>query len=264
MTLTPQQRRTCLEVMGITVYRPRLSLPGAAPGDTVAWPPAARSAAPAAADRPETAPAQPQRPAASAILDDPVERRDARAEPVVEPVAEQAPATVPGPVQAGETGLRYRVVLVPVNERLSLIEQLPADQDARLTLAHLRLLDRVLQSLGIRVEPETLRQQPFQWPMVDSGRIDASATAGRRSLRVFAESNLPASQAHVLWLMGEGLPELFSLEASHRPLDRTPGLPWHLLATVGLSQMLQDPARKRELWRQLGVLRRFLRHDGTV
>lgn len=262
MTLTPQQRQACLDVMGITVYRSRMALPGAAPDASVVWPPRARPIAPAPAAQPEPAPAPPvpERPAASAILDDPVDRSAVRREPTAGAASKPAPV----PAQAAETGLRYRVVLVPVNEHLSIIEQLPQNRDARLTLSHLRLLNRILQSLAIWAEPEALRQLPFQWPMVDSGRIDASATAGRRSLRVFAESNVPASPDHVLWLMGEGLSDLFSLDASHQPLDRAPGLPWHLLATAGLSQLLEDRTRKRDLWRQLSVLRRFLRHDGTV
>lgn len=262
MTLTPQQRQACLEVMGITVYRPRMALPGAAPGPSVDWPPRPRVAtpAPAAQSEPEPTPAEPERPAASAILDDPVVHREVRGRPIAEPSQKSAPVSA----QTGATDLRYRVVLVPVNERLSLIEELPQDRDARLTLSHLRLLSRVLQSLSMSAEPETLQQLPFQWPMVDSGRIDASATAGRRSLRVFAESNLPASPDHVLWLMGDGLTSLFSLDDAHQPLDRAPGLPWRLLPTAGLSQLLHDPTRKRDLWRQLVVLRRFLRQDGTV
>ena len=301
MTLTPQQRQLCLEVMGITVYRQRATLPGAARDNTVIWPPvvasrAADSAALAteqsranvAALQPSlTTPGNVQRArptAASALLDTLLERpedlpqiRPAPAhipdtgavsvavpdtDRVVEPVEPvEPPATTP---TKHEATLRYRVVLLPVNERLSIIEQLPDTHDARLTLQHLRLLKWVLASLGMSVEIETMQQLPFQWPMSVSSHIDGSAVVGRSSLRIFAESNIVTSPEHVLWLMGDGLADLFSLDEAHQPLDRTTGLPWRLLVTTGLSQVLRVPSLKPDLWRQLAVLRRFLRAAGSL
>ena len=262
MTLTPQQRQASLEVMGITVYRQRVTLPGAARDQTVIWPPLISSRT---------------SPSASAILDAPLERRAAplQASPAPDQAANSAAAPDAGLVvespaaTAGkdETTLRYRVVLLPVNDRLSIIEQLPETHEARLTLRHLHLLNRVLASLGMPVETETMQQLPFQWPMGASRNIDGSAMAGRSSLRVFAESNMVTSPEHVLWLMGEGfggLAGLFSLDEAHQPLGRTPGLPWRVLVTAGLSQILQVPSLKLDLWRQLAVLRRFLRDAGSL
>ena len=291
MTLTPQQRQACLEVMGITVYRQRVTLPGAARDNTVLWPPVVSSRAADAAARaidqnrasvaalqsslrgPDNV--QRGRPSASAILERPEASLPAGPAPVHIPDTGTGaiPATAPGAglveppaatTDKDEATLRYRVVLLPVNDRLSIIEQLPDTHDARLTLQHLRLLKRVLASLGLSVETETMQQLPFQWPMMASPHIDRSAVVGRSSLRIFAESNIATSSEHVLWLMGDGLADLFSLDEAHQPLARTAGLPWSVLVTTGLSQMLQIPSLKSDLWRQLAVLRRFLRDVGSL
>lgn len=272
------QRQAYLEAMGVTSYFPRFILPGAPVSRACEWPAGhelpftALRRAPLA----ETGPApgsgyQEKHPDQGTAPDSPAVSRALRSREILSDTdssgtVDSQPGTQGSsnvrPHTAENPGsVRFRLVCIPVNEHLSVVESLPFMGNGQLPASHRRLLSNVLRSLGLTVAAGELDVFPLQWPMLMSSSFDSSIDAAREALHTFLEDrSMAQGPQHLLLWMGSGLAgQLYGnedlVQGRVRPL---PMSGWQLLCTDSLDQMLRVSGLKKNLWQELAPLRQWL------
>ena len=269
-----------LRLMGITSYFPRFALPGALPSEPHTW---------EVVDEPEitpepaphkSAPHKPAEPQYADIKHDSFQVPEWRqAEDVVEKqqiakqqiakqqIAKQQIAKQSAPVKAAITtqqnrspketsheentddALSVHLLLIPVDERLCVLNQIPVVAKSQLQEKQQKLLDNILFFLGTRAAAyHSVRT--FRWPLPGMSGI-TSSDAAKSSLMHFLEQfshEQPFSNLLVMGEQGAG----WMREADNEHADTASAArPWQMVHTYSLDQMLTLPSIKREVWQHL-------------
>ncbi|NVK42242.1 MAG: hypothetical protein HWE39_13455 [Oceanospirillaceae bacterium] len=284
-----RRRHQYLDALGIPSWLPRAPLPGARPSADWVWSfrhgdkPADDSdffeddvaeAVPSPVSRPVSSGVRPQPSGAgrSALLDSLGADTEARkpgpkpppAKPATVPAAvaetvlpEQPAAPLP-PVAAQEVP-EFKLAFLTIGDAL-LIDSLPP-QSRGFTSAHQRLSVALVRALGVNAEQPSAAQM-LPWPVFASRTLDqgwAQAEAAvQRKLGRMTETSPP----RFLLLLGEAAAQL--VLRTREAGDGLRGTLFHpcgdvpALASASLSEMLQIPGCKRDVWRDLQPLVRAL------
>ncbi|UVE17009.1 energy transducer TonB [Pseudomonas sp. LS44] len=260
------RRRAYLSAMQVAAWLPRVTLPFAAPSR-------AELLAPQPVD------SQGAKPVLPAIVEAPV----AAAEVVVPRSAERAPqerlpqerprVTLPTPVAAEpsveaqpaestapvrQAPPRFALQLLRSDRCLLLVELPTGEPLERRDPAYLLLKD-LLRAAGLSDSPQLLGE-PVRWPLMTRGSMDQGPQAALEYVQSFVAAQLEQQADCVcLWLVG--LPAVrFAGEADAEAFNRElqiDGL-GHAWALPGLELLMDEPARKAELWRAMRrVMRRW-------
>ena len=272
MRLDQYQRDSILQEMGIQTYVPRQTLPGArasepsvqrqsAPKETRPAAPAAalaRSLEPVGVPDVSTSPATPQK-AVPVALPAHAAAQLSSVEPLSVPtVAAAAPmAAVP------EEAARFVFAYIPVNEHLSVINELPWARSASLSPSCGQLLADMLKALGVPCEPSQLNPIVFTWPLSEAGDMPVDSESARHMLEGFLSRRLKLRPVPYLMVLAEQSAEfLFPPQAvwhSHGDaLLQHPRLPVEMVITHSLNAMEAVRELKRPAWQALQPLKRAL------
>jgi hypothetical protein len=251
------RRRAYLGAMQVASWLPRTVLPFAAPsrpelleppraeieveasGEPVAAAPAvARETMPApAAERARIEvprPAAPPRQAA-AVVEEPA------------PV-EEKPARVAAPPP------RFALQLLRAGDCALLVE-LPTGEPFQSRDPAYILLKDLLRAAGLPDSPQLLGE-PVRWPLLVRGNLDQGPQAALEFVQSFVAARLEEQPSTCLWLVG--LPAIrFAGEGDAQSYNRELqieglGACW---ALPGLELLMEEPARKRELWQAMQRVR---------
>ncbi|TBW06458.1 energy transducer TonB [Azotobacter chroococcum subsp. isscasi] len=250
------RRRACLGAMQVVSWLPRVALPFAAPSRPELLEPLEPQVPPAPV-RPGVelkvvpeAPPRP-RPVERAKIEIPrpaarIEAPAAASEEAVEPVA---PKAVPLPPP------RFALQLLRAG-RCALLVELPTGEPFQSRDPAYLLLRDLLRAAGLPDSPRPLGE-PVRWPLFRGGNLDQGPQAAREYVQTFVAARLEEEgDCACLWLVG--LPALrfaAALEADAFNRERRiEGLPpvWVL---PGLETLMEEPARKAELWRAMRQVR---------
>lgn len=257
-----QRRRAYLDAMQVASWLPRTVLPFAAPSrpelleppqaevevDAVEMP--AESSAPAvAAAREASAAAVVERPKIE-IPRPGVQPRQAAVEPAVaeaEPVEEKPQrVSLPPP--------RFALQLLRAGDCALLVE-LPTGQPFQSRDPAYILLKDLLRAAGLPDSPQLLGE-PVRWPLLVRGNMDQGPQAALEFVQSFVAARLEEQPSACLWLVG--LPAIrFAGEGDEHSYNRESqveglGTCW---ALPGLELLMEEPARKRELWQAMRRVR---------
>lgn len=269
MRLDQYQRDSMLQAMGIQTYVPRQPLPGArasvpsvqrqsAPKETHPSAPAAalaRSLEPVGAPAVSTSPDRPQKsvPVALPAL---AAAQLSGVEPLSVPtVAAAAPmAAVP------EEAARFAFAYIPVNEHLSVINELPWARSASLSPSCRQLLADMLKALGVPCEPAQLSPMVFTWPLSEAGDMPVDSESARHMLEGFLSRRLKLRPVPYLMVLAEQSAEfLFPARSVWRfngdALMKHPRLPVEMVITHSLNAMEAVRELKRPAWQALQPLK---------
>lgn len=249
------RRRACLGAMQVVSWLPRVALPFAAPSRPELLEPLEPQVPPAPV-RPgvelKVVPEAPPRPRpverAKIEIPRPAARVEAPAasEEAAEPVA---PKAVPLPPP------RFALQLLRAG-RCALLVELPTGEPFQSRDPAYLLLRDLLRAAGLPDSPRPLGE-PVRWPLFRGGNLDQGPQAAREYVQTFVAARLEEEgDCACLWLVG--LPALrfaAALEADAFNRERRiEGLPpvWVL---PGLETLMEEPARKAELWRAMRQVR---------
>jgi hypothetical protein len=254
-----------LQLMGITSYFPRFALPGALPSESRSW---------EAADEPAITPElvehkpaehKPAEPKRADIKQDAFQVPQWRhAEDVAakeriakEPALGKAAITTQQSRSRKETlhdentddALSLHLLLIPVDQGLCVLNQIPVLGKSQLQEKQQKLLDNILFFLGTPTAAyHSVRT--FHWPLPGMSDI-TSGHAAKSSLMHFLEQfsqEQPFSNLLVMGEQGAGwMREADTKEADTAFAPR----PWQTVHTYSLDQMLTLPSIKREVWQHL-------------
>ncbi|MFC0712217.1 energy transducer TonB [Azorhizophilus paspali] len=246
------RRRAYLDAMQVVSWLPRVALPFAAPSR----PELLETPGPATPLRTDPEPGgvseMPSRPRpverAKIEVPRPVTRVEARAvgEEVVEPAAPKA-ASLPPP--------RFALQLLRAG-RCALLVELPTGEPFQSRDPGYLLLRDLLRAAGLADSPRMLGE-PVRWPLFKSGNLDQGPQAALEYVQTFVAARLEEEgDCACLWLVG--LPALrfaaaIEADACLRELQ-VEGLP-PLWVLPGLETLMEEPARKAELWRAMRRIR---------
>ncbi|MEX2365934.1 MAG: hypothetical protein WD601_04975 [Pseudohongiellaceae bacterium] len=242
--------------MGITSWFPRYILPGAKPSVACRWP---ESLQPEPGPKPESPSPAP----ASAKIDTGQSRAhtDAIRNSLKEIKSEtRQAATVQGTAASAQpqAPIRFKLVMVRLNEAVCLINQLPHVGGDGLSAVHLRLLRNICHSLSLPLDGDLQEQSGFSWPLTEGMDLAHNTEAAREALHAFVDHKLSDKPCRALLIMGESL-QSWLLAGQPGTLENYPG---RILVTGSLDQMLRVPAAtKPDVWRQLRTLRKTI--DGS-
>jgi hypothetical protein len=256
MSINPENLRLQqLQLMGITSYFPRHVLPGALPS---------RLVEPAISDTTEEALAPTPEPVAARkdVAREPESNRDwtvPEAQPAIAklPNAQQARVRKEAPQEehAGDAA-NLHLLLIPVDASLCILNQLPVLAKSQLPDRQQKLLDNILLFLGADTAAyDSVRT--FRWPLPGISDITAG-TAGKSSLMLFLEQFSQEHPFSNLLVMGEQGADWLT-EAGRLQADTAPQVPWQMLHTYSLDQMVTLPLIKREAWQHLLPLKARLK-----
>ncbi|ACO80367.1 hypothetical protein AvCA_42430 [Azotobacter vinelandii CA] len=246
------RRRAYLGAMQVVSWLPRVALPFAAPSrpELLETP---EPATPLRTDpEPGGVPEMPSRPRpverAKIEVPRPVARVEAPAvrEAIVEPAAPKA-ASLPPP--------RFALQLLRAG-RCALLVELPTGEPFQSRDPGYLLLRDLLRAAGLADSPRTLGE-PVRWPLFRGGNLDQGPQAALEYVQTFVAARLEEEgDCACLWLVG--LPALrfaaaVEADACLRELQ-VEGLP-PLWALPGLETLMEEPARKAELWRAMRRVR---------
>lgn len=237
-------RLQCLQAMGITVYHPRLRLPGAKPSVQGPWADAEIPAAGTAVrvEAPRTAAAAP---AAADIAPRAAPKRVDVVMPAT-PAKTPAPATAVPAARVAEStqpGVQnFQLLFFQIDDDLALVNQIPALARPQLQDKQMALLGNLLRWLGKSVPAHAPRV--FRWPLPGLEHMAASMSP-QTSLLHFLEQ--AASERGFRFLLQLG-PQAVTPAASA----------WQAFTTHSLDEMLALPALKREVWQTLMPLHELL------
>ncbi len=261
MSINPETLRLQqLQLMGITSYFPRYLLPGALPSRIVE--PDALDVANIDREEDEVAltaePADIRQDAAR----EPESKRDWKlqeADPAVArtPVAQSVRVRKETPQEenAGDAA-NLHLLLIPVDASLCILNQLPVLAKSQLPDRQQKLLDNILLFLGTRIAVyDSVRT--FRWPLPGISDMSA-ANAGKSSLMHFLEQFSQEHPFSNLLVMGEQGADWLT-EAGELRADTSPQVPWQMLHTYSLDQILTAPSIKREVWQHLLPLKARLK-----
>ncbi|MFC0668065.1 energy transducer TonB [Azotobacter chroococcum] len=251
------RRRAYLGAMQVVSWLPRVALPFAAPSRPELLEPLEPQVPPPAPVRPGVelkivpeAPPRP-RPVERAKIEVPrpaarVEAPAAASEGAVEPVAPKA-APLPPP--------RFALQLLRAG-RCALLVELPTGEPFQSRDPGYLLLRDLLRAAGLADSPRPLGE-PVRWPLLRGGNLDQGPQAAREYVQTFVAARLEEEgDCACLWLVG--LPALrfaaaLEADAFNRELQ-VEGLP-PVWALPGLETLMEEPARKAELWRAMRQVR---------
>jgi hypothetical protein len=249
--ISEARRRAYLGAMQVVSWLPRVVLPFAAPSrpELLAQPEpeaVAPAVLPAAA---EPAPVErPAEPRAKVEVPRPgvVARGETKPEPPAE--AEAAPAEAK-PVAAPPP--RFALQLLRAGACLLLVE-LPTGEPFQSRDPAYLLLKDLLRAAGLPDSPQLIGE-PVRWPLLARGSLDQGPEAAMEYVQGFVAARLEEEgECACLWLVG--LPAVrFAGEADGEAFNRELrieglGNAW---ALPGLETLMDEPARKAELWRAM-------------
>ncbi|GGO78736.1 hypothetical protein GCM10011348_11390 [Marinobacterium nitratireducens] len=283
-----QRRHQYLDALGVTSWLPRAPLPGARASRDWVWgfrqgensvgegdffDDDVAEAAQEATAAPSAPRPQPSGVGRAALLDSlgaDAEARPAAPKPApqsqprapVAPSAAPAPesaaaaAPVPLPPLAPQDIPQFKLAFLRLGDVL-LIDSLPPQSRGGLTPAHQRLSMALVRALGLAVEqPPTAQMLP--WPAFTSRTLDQGWEQAEAAVQRKLERMLESTSPRFVLLLGETAARLVlrTREAGDgvrgvvfRPRSDLPAI-----ATASLSEMLQVPGCKREVWRDLQPL----------
>lgn len=242
LSLTAQQRYATLQLMGIQVWVPRLSLPGAAPSPVCPWPdkPAAPSNKTVAIAPVATTPTQQARPESN------------KASPVVSPpqALTNPSASIAAPVQPAAAAslvqpLEAEVWLLANGWQL-VLDKLP-EPDMQPAAQQREALIRLLHNLIKALYPEGLgisSQEVFSWPLpgvpLEAGHEGELSMA----LQAFLTgARFQQVQLAGCLVFGERLGQL--LPATQESVRR--------FFAPNLVSLLNNPQAKQDFWQEAGT-----------
>ncbi|KEA64407.1 Periplasmic protein TonB [Marinobacterium lacunae] len=283
MNLSGEQlRHQYLEAIGISSWLPRTSLPGAAPSqpwvERFRYPmPEGMDEFPGFDETDDVSPA-PETPDAVIASERPTEsaetaRAQARASiaPLIEsdtrakaPPAQSVPvgavpeSASPAPaVRRGPPAQAPRVKLAFVLAGdLLIVDSLPPAARQGFSGQHQRLLAGIARALGVGDQPSDASL--LSWPVLAGTTLDQGPEELKRAVRRKLEITLQLRRVTRALFLGESAAQ-WMLEREET-LDALRGIRFslrpelHCVASVSLSQLLQLPTLKAELWRDLQPL----------
>ena len=248
------RRRAYLDAMQVATWLPRTELPFAAPSR-------AELLAPPPAEAPLAIVSEPPAAVAEPVRETPIERpkieiprpgaqpRQAAVEPVAEPEqVEEKPARVSVPPP------RFSLQLLRAGDCALLVE-LPTGQPFQSRDPAYILLKDLLRAAGLPDSPQLLGE-PVRWPLLVRGNMDQGPQAALEFVQSFVAARLEEQPSVCLWLVG--LPAIrFAGEGDEHSYNRELqveglGTCW---ALPGLELLMEEPARKRELWQAMRRVR---------
>jgi len=250
------RRRAYLSAMQVVSWLPRTVLPFAAPSrPELLAPPVVEvpltvepSVAPIAAP---VAPQQPAEPRPRVEVPRPVAPPRAVVPPV--PVVEVESAAAPVKVSLVPPP-RFALQLLRAGDCLLLVE-LPTGEPFQTRDPAYLLLKDLLRAAGLPDSPQLIGE-PVRWPLLTRGNLDQGPEAARDFVQGFVSVQLEEGVCACLWLVG--LPAVrFAGEADAEAFNRELqieglGAAW---AMPGLELLMDEPARKVELWQAMRRVR---------
>lgn len=248
------RRRAYLGAMQVVSWVPRVALPFAAPSrPELLEPPEPATAAPV---RPAVelrgVPEAPPRPS-------PVERAKIEvprpAAHVEAPAAREETVEPAAPKAASQPPPRFALQLLRAG-RCALLVELPTGEPFQSRDPAYLLLRDLLRAAGLADSPRPLGE-PVRWPLFKGGNLDQGPQAALEYVQTFVAARLEEEgDCACLWLVG--LPALrfaaaAEADACLRELQ-VEGLP-PVWALPGLETLMEEPARKAELWRAMRRVR---------
>jgi len=180
------------------------------------------------------------------------------------PAAEEATAVgEPLPPLVPQEIPEFKLAFLRLGDAL-LIDSLPPQSRGGLTPAHQRLSTALARALGVMAEQPPLAQM-LPWPAFTSRSLDQGWEQAEAAVQRKLERLLEGNRPRFLLLLGGAATQLVlrtreSAESLRGEVCHPrPELP--ALATASLSEMLQVPGCKREVWRDLQPLIRQLAND---
>jgi hypothetical protein len=249
-----QRRRAYLDAMQVATWLPRTELPFAAPSRPELLAPLQVEEAGEVQAEPLAAPVAPVReaPVERPKIEIPrpgVQPRQATVEPVAEPEAvEEKPARGSAPPP------RFALQLLRAGDCALLVE-LPTGQPFQSRDPAYILLKDLLRAAGLPDSPQLLGE-PVRWPLLVRGNLDQGPQAALEFVQSFVAARLEEQPSTCLWLVG--LPAIrFAGEGDEHSYNRELqieglGTCW---ALPGLELLMEEPARKRELWQAMRRVR---------
>jgi hypothetical protein len=260
MSIDPETLRLQqLQLMGITSYFPRYLLPGALPSRII------ELDTPSAADEEKvtlTAEIGESLDIRRNVAVHTEAKRDRKLQ-VTEPAVARPSLTQPGHAtketpQEENPGdaANLHLLLIPVDANLCILNQLPVLAKSQLPERQQKLLDNILLFLGVRAAVyDSVRT--FRWPLPGISAI-GTGNAGKSSLMHFLEQFSQEHPFSNLLVMGEQGADWLT-EAGQLRADTSPQVPWQMLHTYSLDQILTAPSIKREVWQHLLPLKARLK-----
>ncbi|MBU0902642.1 MAG: energy transducer TonB [Gammaproteobacteria bacterium] len=263
--ITELRRRAYLSAMQVVSWLPRVELPFAAPSrpellQTQAAPELEQPALAAPVERQRVAEAAPAYvpPAAEelAVVRAKIEvpRPTVVARQAVAPVVEGESESAE-PKAAPVTPPRFALQLLRAGACAVLVE-LPTGEPLQGRDPAYLLLKDLLRSAGLPDSPQLIGE-PVRWPLLVRGQIDQGPDAALEFVQSFVGARLEEQEpCSCLWLVG--LPAIrFAGEADADAYNRELqveglGAAW---ALPGLELLMDEPARKRELWHAMRRVR---------
>ncbi|MDN5516537.1 MAG: energy transducer TonB [Pseudomonas sp.] len=251
------RRRAYLDAMQVATWLPRTELPFAAPSR-------AELLAPPPAEAPLAIVSEPVAVVAEPVREAPVVRPKIEIpRPGAQPrqVADEVPATEPEPEPVEEKPLRVSVPPPRFSLQLlragdcALLVELPTGQPFQSRDPAYILLKDLLRAAGLPDSPQLLGE-PVRWPLLVRGNMDQGPQAALEFVQSFVAARLEEQPSACLWLVG--LPAIrFAGEGDEHSYNRELqveglGACW---ALPGLELLMEEPARKRELWQAMRRVR---------
>ena len=170
-------------------------------------------------------------------------------------VAEAAPKTefTPQPKVSIEPAPRYRITMARVG-RLLVVDDLPVRGRLGFSDAHKRLLAGIVRSLGEDATQLTL-PITLEWPMFTGKSLDQGPQEALRYAQRQVKFLLREPGVETILMFGQALPRwVVDSEAEPGVLTAHPELGVNYLVTQTLSQALQLPEFKRQIWKDIQPL----------
>lgn len=249
------RRRAYLDAMQVATWLPRTELPFAAPSR-------AELLAPPPAEAPLAIVSEPVAVVAEPVREAPVVRPKIEIpRPGAQPrqTAVETPATEPEPVEEKPLRVsvpppRFSLQLLRAGDCALLVE-LPTGQPFQSRDPAYILLKDLLRAAGLPDSPQLLGE-PVRWPLLVRGNMDQGPQAALEFVQSFVAARLEEQPSACLWLVG--LPAIrFAGEGDEHSYNRELqveglGACW---ALPGLELLMEEPARKRELWQAMRRVR---------
>lgn len=249
------RRRAYLDAMQVATWLPRTELPFAAPSR-------AELLAPPPAEAPLAIVSEPVAVVAEPVREAPVVRPKIEIpRPGAQPrqTAVETPATEPElveekPLRVSVPPPRFSLQLLRAGDCALLVE-LPTGQPFQSRDPAYILLKDLLRAAGLPDSPQLLGE-PVRWPLLVRGNMDQGPQAALEFVQSFVAARLEEQPSACLWLVG--LPAIrFAGEGDEHSYNRELqveglGACW---ALPGLELLMEEPARKRELWQAMRRVR---------
>jgi len=245
--MSHEQRRRYLQLLGIQPWVPRVVLPGAKPPPLAPEPVTGKGVEPFVAERPATVASAAKQRLAGRHEDNQLGN---------------------GAQRKGQTAAqempRFRLLSIRFPGDCLLISEVAQDVDW-LSNRQVRLVRALISAIGVK---SNQFETPlfFHWPLSQNQQIDQGQQEAIAAVEAFIKAQLAEQQVRFVLVMGEVAGRF--LLANEAQLGNARGKLWSVLEypalmTASIGEMLEEPLRKREVWRDIQPLRR-LYHDSRV